>query len=93
MLQLAIGPGPAAGREEGRIVTRAIHVVASGPQDWIVREDGGRELGHYPSRSAAVDVGRMLARKRKAELLVQDPSGKTERSRPRRGWLAKLLGR
>jgi hypothetical protein len=35
----------------------AIHVVPGEHGDWIVREDGGRELGHYPSQDAAKAVG------------------------------------
>jgi hypothetical protein len=70
-----------------------IHVVPLGPEDWVVKEDRGRELGHYPSRDAAAAVGRMLARKHRAELLIQDQSGKTETERPAKGWFARLFGR
>ena len=85
-----------AGFGTGRelIVTRReIHVVPGGPQDWIVRADGGREFGHYPSQQAAEAVGRKLARRDKGELLVYDASGKlADRSRPSRGLLGRLFG-
>jgi hypothetical protein len=67
--------------------------IQQGEQDdWIVKEDGGRELGHYPSRPEAEAVGRKLARKKKAELVIQDKSGKIEqRSHPYRGWFGRVL--
>jgi hypothetical protein len=57
-----------------------------------VKETGGRELGHYPRKADADAVGRKLARKKKAELVIQDKSGKIEqRSHPYRGWYRRLL--
>jgi len=96
------GPGPRARRGAGGaskgteliVVRREIHIVSGGPQDWIVRAEGGREFGHYPSRQAAEDVGRKLARRDRGELLVYDASGKVaSRSRPSRRWLGRLLRR
>ena len=72
---------------------KAIHVIAASANDWIVREEGGRELGHYPARQEAEAVGRKLAEKRGVEFVVQDVSGKTQRSKPRTGWFARLIGR
>ena len=69
-----------------------IHVLAGGDSDWVVREDGGRELGHYSTRAEAQAVGFKLARKRGVELVVND-GGEMQRSRPRKGWLARLFGR
>ena len=70
-----------------------IHVLPGQHGDWIVREEGGRELGHYPSRQAAEAVGHKLARKRQAELMILDRDGKVKRrSRPGRSWLGRLLG-
>jgi hypothetical protein len=72
----------------------AIHVLPGQHDDWIVREDRGRELGHYPTRQAAEAVGHKVARKRRVELLVHDRNGQVQsRSRPARSWLARLLGR
>ena len=72
---------------------KPIHVLPGEHGDWIVREDGGRELGHYPSQDAAKSVGQKLARKRSAELLVHGRAGKIHRSRPKKSWLSRLLGR
>ncbi len=73
---------------------RAVHVLSGEHNDWIVREDEGRELGHYPTKFEAAAVGYKVARKRKVELLIHDRSGVVERrSRPSRGWLGKLFGR
>jgi Uncharacterized protein conserved in bacteria (DUF2188) len=71
----------------------SIHVVAGEHQDWIVREQGGRELGHYPTKLEAEAVGRAVARKRRAELLVYDVSGKVNRSNFSRRWFSRLVGR
>src|SRR5262245_52009162 len=76
------------------VARREIHIVPGGPQDWIVRADGGREFGHYPSRQAAEAVGRKLARRDGGVLLVYDGSGKVaDRSRPSKGWLGRMFGR
>jgi hypothetical protein len=73
---------------------QGIHVLPAGPDDWIVKQEDGRELGHYPKKTQAEEVGRKVARKRKVELLVHDRSGSIERrSRPSRGWLARLFSR
>jgi hypothetical protein len=65
--------------------------MPAGERDWVVREDGGRELGHYPTRQEAESVGHKLARKRGAELLVHGDGPKVQRSRPRKGWLSRLF--
>jgi hypothetical protein len=91
------GAAGSIGGSTGReliVARREIHIVSgSGEQDWIVRADTGRELGHYPSREAAVAVGRKLARRDKGELLVYDAAGKlAHRSRPSKSWLGRLFG-
>ena len=78
-------------REAG--LKRSIHVVPGEHGDWIVREDGGRELGHYPTPEAAKAVGHKLALKRATELLVHDGRGKVHRSRPKKSWISRLLRR
>jgi hypothetical protein len=76
------------------VARREIHIVSGGSQDWIVRADGGREFGHYPSRKAAEAVGRKLARRDRGELLVYDAGGKlATRSRPSKSWLGRLFSR
>jgi hypothetical protein len=73
---------------------RAIHVLPGDHDDWVVREEAGRELGHYPSRQAAEDVGRKLARKRGVEMSVCDRTGKVlSRSQARKSWVRRLFGR
>ncbi|HZT47362.1 MAG TPA: DUF2188 domain-containing protein [Hyphomicrobiaceae bacterium] len=73
---------------------RGLHVAPGDHDDWIVREDGGRELGHYPTQQEAEAVGRKLAQKRKAQLLIHARSGEVERLSGRRhGWFARLIGR
>ena len=74
-------------------MNKAIHVMLNGERDWVVRENAGRELGHYPTRAEAEAVGNKLARKRGVELVVQEASGKLRRSRPRKGWFARVFGR
>jgi hypothetical protein len=70
----------------------SIHVVHLATDDWLVRENAGREFGHYATQQEAQDVGRQLARKRKAVLLVNGRSdGSAEGAS--RGWFARLFGR
>ena len=45
--------------------------------DWVVRDDSGRELGHYPTREAAELVARPIARHRGGELIIRFPDGST----------------
>lgn len=75
------------------MATKSIHVVAVTADDWVVREDGGRELGHYPSRQDALSVGRKLARTRKVELVVENGSAESRSEQPRKGLFARLFGR
>jgi hypothetical protein len=69
----------------------AVYVACVGERDWVVREPGGRELGHYPTCAEAEAVGQKLARKRGAELVVEY-GGAVRRSRPRKSWFARLFG-
>lgn len=75
------------------MVKPTIRVHGRATDDWIVNEDGGREFGHYRTRSEAERVGRMLARRRRAELVVQDQNGTLRRATPRAGLFARLFGR
>ena len=69
-----------------------VHVLPSDHQDWVVKEEGGRELGHYPTKSEAEAVGHKVARKRKVELLVHDRSGRNRAPHaPVRGWFSRLF--
>jgi Uncharacterized protein conserved in bacteria (DUF2188) len=68
-------------------VSKAIHILPNGERDWVVREVGG-----HATRAEAEAVGNKLARKRRVELVVQEASGKLRRSRPRKGWFARVFG-
>jgi Uncharacterized protein conserved in bacteria (DUF2188) len=76
------------------MMARSIHIVPVSPEDWMVREEGGRELGHYPSQQDALRVGRKLARTRNAQLLIHDVSGESPRPEAEaKGLFARLFGR
>jgi Uncharacterized protein conserved in bacteria (DUF2188) len=70
-----------------------IHVVALSRSDWVVKEDSGREFGHYATKSEAQAVGIKLASKRRTGLIVHDEDGKRVRSQANRSWIARLFGR
>jgi Uncharacterized protein conserved in bacteria (DUF2188) len=70
-----------------------IRVHPKATDDWIVNEDGGREFGHYGTRSEALRVGRMLAHKRRAELVIQDQNGNPQCRKVPAGLFARLFGR
>jgi hypothetical protein len=71
-----------------------VHVMPGSHFDWIVKQENGREFGHYTDKAQAEEVGSKIARKRKVELLVHNRSGAIERRlRPTRSWLARLFGR
>jgi hypothetical protein len=53
--------------------------------DWIVRDDSGRELGHYPAREAAELGAQALARKLEGEIVVHLPDGRTSRTSVTKG--------
>ena len=75
-------------------MTNGVHVLQVGHDDWVVKQEGGRELGHYPDKSQAKAVGLKIARKHNVELLVHSRSGAIEhRSRPSRGWFSRLFNR
>jgi len=54
---------------------KAILMEVRGERDWLVREDSGREFGHYPTRAEAESVGQKLALKRSVELVVHGERG------------------
>jgi uncharacterized protein DUF2188 len=70
-----------------------IHVAPIDAKDWVVKEDGGREYGHYPSQQDAENVGQKLARKHKVQIIVRDRDGKVHRRNFSRGWFSRLFGR
>jgi Uncharacterized protein conserved in bacteria (DUF2188) len=59
--------------------TVAFHVSPDDAfDDWIVRDDGGRELGHYPTREAAELVAQDFARKHGGTVVIHLPDGRSE---------------
>ena len=71
----------------------SIHVIAHQGDDWVVREEESqRERGHYPTRDAAVAVGRALSRRRRRSLVIHELDGGIHRldAHPQ-GWMRRLL--
>lgn len=71
-----------------------IHVAPDDAfDDWIVRTDDGRDLGHYPTRESAELAGQAIARRRGDTLVIHLPDGRSQRESFARGWLSRLLAR
>jgi hypothetical protein len=72
----------------------AIHVAPDDSfDDWVIQEDSGRELGHFPTRESAELVAQALAQKRGGELVIHLPDGRTNRRSFRKGWIARFFRR
>jgi hypothetical protein len=72
----------------------AVHVVPDDNfEDWVVRDDKGHELGHYPTREVAEPVAEAIAQARESELVIHLPDGRTSRTSFRKSWAARLFGR
>jgi hypothetical protein len=68
----------------------AIHVAPDDAfDDWLVREEGGREFGHYATREAAELVAQAIARKLGGKLVIELPDGR----RQYRSFATSRLGR
>ena len=61
--------------ERTRVSEANIRIIALGPNDWLVLEEGGAELGRFSSRDEAEAVGQPLAAKRNVGLTVQGLDG------------------
>jgi len=71
----------------------AIHVVPDENfDDWVVRDDNGNELGHYPTREDAELAAQPIARELETRLVVHLPDGKRSSTNFAKGWLARLFG-
>ena len=70
----------------------SIEIVCLAPDDWVVREEGGREQGHYPNQAQAEVVGRALARKRNVELVIRHAGGAIPIREKPKGWFRRLFG-
>ena len=85
-----------------RATNVTIHLVPDDTfDDWIVREDGGPELGHFPTREAAELAARNLVRKCGGALVIHLPDGRRESefltgdanpNAVKKGWLARWFG-
>jgi uncharacterized protein DUF2188 len=76
------------------VASVAIHIVPDDAfDDWVVREDGGRELGHFPTREAAEVVAREIARKCEGTLVIELPDGRRECTSFAKSWLDRWLAR
>jgi hypothetical protein len=71
---------------------KSIQVIPVNPNDWMVREEGGREFGHYPNQQDALHVGRKLARKRGAQLRIHDNSAEPAPEDRPKSLFGKLFG-
>ena len=61
-------------RSKRPMAIAAIHVVPDeGFDDWVVRDDSGYELGHYPTRESAELVGQAIVRKLRGQFVVYPP--------------------
>ena len=73
---------------------RSFHVLPDDNfDDWIVRDDGGRELGHFPTRETAESIAEAIAREHTDDVVVHLPDGRKDRKTVARGWVARLLDR
>jgi hypothetical protein len=76
------------------VVDVAVHVVPDDAfDDWIVREEGGREFGHYPTREAAEVVAQAIARKLGSKLVIELPDGRRQYRSVAKSPLGRLLQR
>lgn len=74
------------------MTTMALHIAPDDSfDDWVLRDDTGRELGHFPTREAAERMGQQAARAREADLVIHLPDGRTSCTRFRRSWLNRIL--
>jgi hypothetical protein len=72
--------------------TSAIHVVPDDAfEDWIVRDEEGRELGRYATSDTAALAAEAIARQRQGKLVIRRPDGSTQCKSFAKGWLARLL--
>ncbi len=57
--------------------TASIYIVPDDAfDDWIVQDEDGREIGHFPTREAAEMATNAIARERGAKIVVRLPDGR-----------------
>jgi hypothetical protein len=60
------------------VTASTIHIMPDDSfDDWMVRDDMGHDLGHYPTREVAETVAKRLAQERGGELVIHLPDGTT----------------
>jgi hypothetical protein len=62
-----------------RTAAVATHLIPDGGfDDWVVRDDGGREIGHHPTCEAAELAARELVHGRGGAVVIHLPDGRYE---------------
>jgi hypothetical protein len=70
-----------------------VHVVPNANfEGWIVCDESGRELGHFPTREGAELTAQTVARERRSDVVIHFPDGRTDRKTVAKVWIARLLG-
>lgn len=59
--------------------------------DWVVRDDSGRELGHYATRDEAELLAKAIARERQGDVVIVLPDGREQRVSFAKNRLQRLL--
>jgi hypothetical protein len=72
-----------------QIATTVIHIVPDDNfDDWVVRAESGREIGHFPTRETAELLARQIASDNNVELVIHLPDGRVLRGSSAKGCLA-----
>lgn len=67
-----------------------VHVIPDDAfEDWIIRDDGGRELGRFSTRDAAELAARAVLRRRGGAILIHLPDGRCQYQSVEKSWLAR----
>jgi hypothetical protein len=71
----------------------AIHIVPDDAfDDWIVRDEDGQELGHFPTSETAELAAETIALERQGKLVIHRPDGTSGCRSFAKGWRARLFG-
>ena len=72
----------------------AIHIAPDDAfDDWIVTDEDGQVLGHFPTREAAELFIEPVARQNRTDIIVHLPDGSTRRKHFGNGWSGWLFRR
>jgi hypothetical protein len=62
-----------------RAAAVATHLIPDDAfDDWVVRDDGGREIGHHPTRKATELAAQEFVRGRGGAVVIHLPDGRYE---------------